>query len=263
MTVSDSDLQRLLYSERFPRSNAYDARWVLANEMGPNALWRTEWLCRNMDLRPGMRVLDMGCGKCLSSVFLAREFGVEVWANDLWIKANDNWQRIREAGLADRIVPIHAEAHSLPYAEEFFDAIVSVDSYIYYGTDDLYLNYFRKFIKPGGQIGIAVPGLMQDFNGPLPEHLKPFWGQDCWSWHTTEWWRRLWDRTGLVDIEVADTMPDGWRHWLQFYKARQVAGERKPNSWDLEVMQADQGKYVALIRLIARRSQPGNMEEDQ
>lgn len=106
-----------------------------------------------------MRVLDMGCGKCLSSVFLARQFGVQVWATDLWIKADDNWQRIREAGLEDRIFPIHAEARSLPYAGGFFDAIVCVDSYIYYGTDDLYLNYFHKFVKPGGQIGIVVPGL--------------------------------------------------------------------------------------------------------
>ena len=35
-------------------------------------------------LEPGMRVLDLGCGKGLSSIFLAKEFGVQVWAADLW-----------------------------------------------------------------------------------------------------------------------------------------------------------------------------------
>jgi SAM-dependent methyltransferase len=255
LSKNDIDLRKLLENENFPLSNKYDPQWILANEMGPNALWLTEWLCRDMDLQPGMRVLDMGCGKCLSSVFLAREFGVQVWANDLWIKATDNWKRIREAGLEDQIFPIHAEAHSLPYAEGFFDAIVCVDSYIYYGTDDTYLAHFVKFVKPGGQIGIVVPGLMRDFNGPVPEHLKPFWGEDCWSWHTLDWWQHLWARTELVDIEVVETMPDGWRHWLQFKKARQAAGVRPPSSWDIEVMRTDQGKYVVLIRIIARRKE--------
>jgi ubiquinone/menaquinone biosynthesis C-methylase UbiE len=41
--------------------------------MGPNPLWLTEWLCELMDLRPGMRVLDLGCGRAPSSIFLAFE----------------------------------------------------------------------------------------------------------------------------------------------------------------------------------------------
>jgi cyclopropane fatty-acyl-phospholipid synthase-like methyltransferase len=46
--------------------------------MGPNVLWLTEFVCEAMDLRAGMRVLDLGCGKALSSIFLAREFAVQV-----------------------------------------------------------------------------------------------------------------------------------------------------------------------------------------
>ena len=42
--------------------------------------------------------LDLGCGKGLSSIFLAREFGVEVWAADLWIKPTENYKRFIEAG---------------------------------------------------------------------------------------------------------------------------------------------------------------------
>ena len=87
----------MLRLERFPLSSKYDPEWVLENEMGPSALWLTEWLCEGMDIRPGMRVLDMGCGKVMSSIFLAKEFGAEVWAIDLWISATDNWRRVREA----------------------------------------------------------------------------------------------------------------------------------------------------------------------
>ena len=251
------DPQNLLVNESFPLSNKYDSEWVLDNEMGPSALWLTEWLCQDLVLQPGMRVLDMGCGRCLSSVFLAREFGVQVWANDLWISASDNWHRIREAGLEDEIFPIHAEARSLPFAHEFFDAIISVDSYFYFGTDDLYLKYCHEFVKPGAQIAIVLPGLMQDLKGPVPEHLESFWEQDCWGWHTPHWWRHLWERTGLVEIEAVGAMPDGWRHWLQFYNARRLSGRRNPDLSDIEALKADQGRYVGFIRMIARRKMTG------
>ena len=261
MNISKERMAELLKTERFPLSAKYDPEWVLKNYMGPNALWLTEWLCEEMEFKPGMRVLDMGCGKSLSSVFLAKEFGVQVWANDLWISANENWQRIREAGLENQIYPIHAEAHELPYAEEFFDAIVCVDSYQYYGTNDLYLNYFRRFVRPGGQIGIVVAGLTQDFNGPVPEHLtrprkdgSAFWVDECWCFHTAEWWRHLWERTGLVDVEVADVQPDGWRFWLQFERACAEAGTLIFPS-DEKTLQADAGRYLALIRIIGRRTE--------
>ena len=42
-----------------------------------------------------MRVLDLGCGVAASSIFLRREFGVQVWATDLWFHASDNVPRIR------------------------------------------------------------------------------------------------------------------------------------------------------------------------
>ena len=57
----------------------------------------TEALFHRVGLRPGMRVLDLGCGRAASSVFLQREFGVQVWATDLWFDASENRQRGGEA----------------------------------------------------------------------------------------------------------------------------------------------------------------------
>ena len=260
MSANKENLAKLLHNDDFPLCAKYDPQWVVQNQMGPNALWLTEWLCRDMNLKPGMRVLDMGCGMGLSSVFLAREFGVQVWANDLWISATDNFKRIRELGLQDKIFPIHAEAHALPYAEEFFDAIVSLDSYQYYGTDDLYLPYFIKFLRPRGQIGIVVAALMQEFDGSVPEHLtRPqkngsiFWTDESWCIQTLNFWKHLWGRTSLVDIELADTLPDGWRHWVQLDKAVQASGTAKFPS-EAETVEADAGRYLGFVRMIARRT---------
>jgi len=62
--------------------------------MGPNALWLTESLGQEMALKSGMRILDMGYGTAMSSIFLAKEYGVQVWTTDLWIQASDNFRRI-------------------------------------------------------------------------------------------------------------------------------------------------------------------------
>lgn len=259
MNADKARMTELLRNGKYPRSAAYDPEWVLNGWMGPNVLWLTEWLAEAMSLQPGMRVLDMGCGKALSSIFLAREYGVQVWANDLWIGASENWQRIGQAGLEDRVFPIHAEAHALPYAEDFFDAIVSIDSYQYYGTDDLYLGSFVKLIKPGGQIGIVVPGLVREFTGPVPEHLtrrqqsgSVFWVDECWCFHTAQWWREHWSRSDEVDVETADLLPDGWKDWLQYEIACNEAGTLIFPS-DEETLTADAGRYIGLVRVVARR----------
>jgi len=261
LSTDTMDWHGLVRDERFPLAAKYDPQWVVENQMGPNVLWLTEWLCEKMDLKPGVRVLDMGCGMAMSSIFLAKEFGVQVWANDLWISAADNWKRIREAGVEDRVFPIHAEAHALPYAGDFFDAIVSLDSYHYYGTDDLYLATFAKLVKPGGQIGIVVPGLMRDFEEEVPEHLTRkqksggvFWAEECWSIHTMQWWRDFWDRSSLVDVELADTLPDGWKLWLRFERAIDAAGANRFPS-DVEVLEADGGRYLGFVRMVARRKE--------
>ena len=238
-----------LNHEDFPLSSKYDPQWVLENEMGPNALWLTESLCNCMELRPGMRVLDLGCGKAMTSIFLAKEYGVQVWATDLWIQATDNWKRIREAGVGDRVFPIHAEARSLPFAEEFFGAIVCVDTYFYYGTDDFYLGYFAKFVRRGGQIGVIHPGLTRDLNGTVPQHLQS-WPFD--GYHTALWWRRHWERTGLVDVELAHALPNGWGLWLRWEEARDAAGATKRGS-DADVIRADSGRYLGFVRMVARR----------
>ncbi len=187
---------------------------------GANSLWLTEWLTTALDLRPGMRVLDLGCGRGASSIFLRREFGVQVWATDLWFDPSERMERIRDAGIDDGVFPIHADARSLPFAVGFFDAIISIDSFFYYGTDDLYLNYLARFVKPGGHIAIAGAGLTQEIDGPVPDHLRAWWTQDVWCLHSAAWWRRHWERTGLVDIELADSLPDGWQFWRDWHPSR-------------------------------------------
>ena len=229
----------------FPRSQKYDLAWVLANQMGPNVLWLTESLTNVMALAPGSRVLDLGCGRALSSIFLAREFGVHVVAADLWISPTENLARIGEAGLEGQVLPIRMEAHQIPFAENYFDAVVSMDAFHYFGTDVHYLEtHLLKHLKPGGRIGIVSPASPIDLPTELPKYMT-----ERYYWmNSAGWWRRHWERTGILTVDLADSMPEGWQSWVQWQEA--VAPD---NHVELDAVKADQGDYLGYVRVTGRR----------
>jgi SAM-dependent methyltransferase len=264
----DDATRRLLTPEGLPRAAAYDLDWQVVNAMGPNPIWLAEHLCQVMELRPGMRVLDLGCGRAASSIFLARELGVQVWAADLWIAPTANRERIDGAGLSDRVFPLHAEAHALPFAHEFFDAIVSLDAYHYFGTDGLYLSTCVRHLRPGGTLGIVVPGTTTELGDDVPAHLAAvFSGSDLATFPTPAWWRRHWARTGLVDVLHADNVPGGavlWLRWAEGCLAYGRASGRWPQGPPqmerevehrriIEMLRADGGRTLGFSRVVARR----------
>lgn len=227
--------------ERFKRSAKYDTDWINDNKMGPNPVWLMEELSGHMKLEKGMKVLDLGCGKAITSIFLAKEFGVQVWATDLWIKPEDNWKRIEEAGVEDLVYPVKAEAHALPYAYGFFDAIVSVDAYHYFGTCDLYLiKYLRKLLKPGCEIGIVVPGLTREFGRGLPEELKGYFEEDMFTFHSADWWKNHWERHSFADVKLASEIEGGKSIWHAVC--------------DQELLDADVNNYLTLVKMVATLS---------
>ncbi|MBN2371726.1 MAG: methyltransferase domain-containing protein [Vicinamibacteria bacterium] len=260
--MNEDEIRRLLQKSEFPRSNRYDPAWLLDGNMGPNPLWLLEWLTEALMIEPGMRVLDLGCGKALTSVFLAREFDARVFAVDWWTDVDDNWRRIRDAGESSRVVPIHVEAHALPFAEDFFDAVISIDAYQYFGTDELYLHYLTRFVRPSGRIGLVMPGLARPFSdGELPRHLsqpqsngKVFWEDECASFHTAEWWKRLCGQCNRIAVDVADMLPEGWRHWRDSEIALERSGKGLFPS-DAEALDADSGRYIGFVRVVATRNE--------
>ena len=174
---------------------------------------------------------------------------MEVWATDLWFNASENLLRIRDAMVDEGVFPIHADARSLPFAAEFFDAVVSIHSFIYYGTDDFYLNYLARFVKLGGQVGIAGAGLVQEVEGALPEHLRNWWTPELWSLHSAAWLRNHWQRTGLIDVTSAETMADGWQLWLDWHKV--IAPD---NVVEIEALESDRGSHLGYCRVVGTRT---------
>ena len=251
---SQGDLRELLHRPQHPRSAQYDPEWQLQSMMGPDVLWQTEALCQVLPLEPGMRVLDLACGRVASPIFLVREFDVSDWAVDTLVSATSNGKRVEEAGLGDRIIPLRADARSLPVPKHYFDAVVCVGGYEYFGTDSLHLRDLVKFVRPGGRIGITLPGLTEELSA-LPADLAPTLRLAFEGLHSPAWWRRHWERGRHVQVEVADLIPEGWRDWADWYDLcidRGIAEPPRMFRDESETVRRDVGNRFGLVRAVAR-----------
>lgn len=185
--------------------------------MGPHPLWQLEDLLPELRLRQGQRVLDLGCGKGATSVFLTREADVDVTAVDLWTPEAELQVVVDAAGVADRVTVRQADARDLPFADERFDAVVSIDAFEYFGTDVQFLPGLLRVLRPGGRIGISTPALRVDpYESPPPFAVTGLVGWEAAAWHAPEWWRRHWELSGLV-TDVTARMQDGSRgDWIRW-----------------------------------------------
>jgi cyclopropane fatty-acyl-phospholipid synthase-like methyltransferase len=236
----------------FPRTERYDRAWVLRNSLGENALAQAEELSRSIPFGPDSRVLDLGCGNAITSIFLAREFGAQVWAVDENMSPSENLARIREAGCESRVIPLRANARELPFADDSFDAVVAIDSYYYFGANERFLPYLLRFVRDGGYVGIADVGFAREIpsSREAPEFLRASFAAH-WSFvHTIEWWKAQWQKTGLIEVVSAGALPQS-RALLLDYARERLASNRMD-----EIARAaalDTGEWLLLFSMVARK----------
>jgi hypothetical protein len=95
--------------------------------------------------------------------------------------------------------------------------------------------------------------LIEEFDPEdLPEHLKPYWEWEFNTFHSPAWWRRHWERSGVLEVVHADTLPDGWKQWLHWNEVREKAGFLADEK-EMQMLRADAGRTLGFTRLVARR----------
>ncbi len=250
-------MQLDLHHAAYPRASAYDPRWLLSLNMGPNPLWLLEDLLRDVHLRSSMRVLDLGCGRGATSVFLAREFGVQVWAVDLWIGSALREKVFRDADVADMVHVVDADVRSLPFGDGFFDVIISIDAWEYFGTDDHLLPKLLRVLRVGGQVGVATPAMRRDPRelDAIPDHIRGVAGWEALTWHSAGWWEQQWRLGGLVTAIEARLQPDGWSEWLRWERAVLASGEAGGQP-SIDMLEADGGELLTFAIVSATKLQP-------
>ena len=215
----------------FPKADTFPQSTMCERSMGPNPLKLCEELLGYAHIPAGSVVLDLGSGAGLTSALMAREFGLTVYAADLWSDPSDNMRFFEKCGLTNRqAVPLKADATALPFASGFFDAVVSVDSYNYFGRDPSYLGeHLLPLVKQGGELLFAIPGMVRDCHDDSPACLLASWTPEQLDYiHDMDWWRVNFARTRGAEIvgmrEMACTR-EAWADWIECDN-KYAAGDR-------------------------------------
>lgn len=138
-------------------------QWAAAGEgpkMEQHHLDITEKTLRLMDLRPGERVLDLGCGSGWATRMLARLVGEgpEGFGQVIGLDVADEMVRQARAESRDfeNIMYVHGSASQIPWEENFFDKVLSVESFYYYPDQDRALNELFRVMAPRGRMFILI-----------------------------------------------------------------------------------------------------------
>jgi cyclopropane-fatty-acyl-phospholipid synthase len=205
---------------------------------------KLELICRKLELEPGMRMLDIGCGWGSLAIHAAREHGASVWGITLSDpQAQLARQRVEEEGLGGRV-----EIRVMDYRdlrEERFDAIASIGMVEHVGVAqiDEYAQRIAQALEPGGRVlnhgitrvpfesgGAHVSG---DFSN---RYVFPD-GELLNVWRMAQ----AFERAGLEILNVENLHTDyaeTLRHWTERFdqhieQAEALAGTERMRVWRL------------------------------
>ena len=214
---------RTVNREDYPELESYSHDEIYDGHSGPGGLYLAAKMARTMDLKNGDIVLDLGCGKGATSMFLAKWFGVSVVAVDLWTSASDLNDKFSLGGYRDSILPMNMNiTKALPFAESYFDAIFCMNSFSFYGGNVDFLQHLLKHLRPGRRLCVGSECFNEEFT-PQEAASPPkvfawefpsggnVWDGDFSKQHSPQWWADLFTDSGLLEVlqcwELEDSGP--------------------------------------------------------
>lgn len=233
------------------RSQKYNTIELQTKIMGPNPIKLEEELLLDCKVSRGSVVCDLGSGQGLTSVFLVKEYGFTVYATDLWSDPVENQKFFNKMGLSNQqIIPVKADATNLPFEKEFFDAIISTDSYNYFGRDPEFLDKkLLPYVKHGGYIYIALPGMKKDCHNDLPSELLLSWTPEQLDYmHDLTYWKNIISfckGAKVISISEMESNEEVWNDWLKQENPYAIS--------DRKAMNAGGGKYLNFISIVLQK----------
>ena len=150
----------------------------------------------------------------------------------------------------EEIIPVKADATDLRFDKNFFDAVISTDSYNYFGRDEKYLDEkLLPFVKKGGYIYITVPGMKRDCHNDIHEELLLSWNKEQLDYiHDIYYWKNIVSKSNdseIVSIYEMEGNEECWNDWIK------CDNEYSRN--DKKAIEAGALKYLNFIAIILRK----------
>lgn len=207
--------------------------------MGPSCVRILEELFNKfpLQLTPDDQILDLGCGTGLTSLIIAMETGAKVYANDLWVSAEENKERFTKWGIHEQMTPVCEDATDLHFEKKQFAALISVDAYHYFaGQQGFFQKKILPFIQDNGVVLIGIPGLKEEYKSRADELLSDWLGDEAYMFKTSMQWKEIIgvdERIKTVETWEMDCFHEAWEDWL---------------SMDHEFAQGDKQYFETIIK---------------
>ena len=150
-TISTDEKMRREFNEW-----AEDGR---GEEMENHHISITQQTLALMDLKPGERVLDLGCGAGWASRLLARAVSsTDKPGQVIGLDVSDEMIRRARAASSnyENLMFVVGSAQQIPWEENFFDKVLSVESFYYYGDQEGALDELFRVLAPKGELFILI-----------------------------------------------------------------------------------------------------------
>ncbi|MGH2865275.1 MAG: class I SAM-dependent methyltransferase [Solirubrobacteraceae bacterium] len=226
---------------------------------------KLDLVARKLELKPGMSVLDVGCGWGAFAIHAARECGVHVTGITLSEpQAAMARERVEQAGLTDRVEIRVQDYRRLAHSS--YDAIASIGMSEHVGEKqiDVYAETLFDLLKPGGTLLNHAIAALDPGATPLEDLFSTRYvfpdGEPLPLSRVQLSLERAGFRTQHVEgfrEDYAETL----RHWArrldeQIDRAQELAGMERTRVWRLYLRASGHGftaGITAVYQVCARR----------
>ncbi|HWD49258.1 MAG TPA: cyclopropane-fatty-acyl-phospholipid synthase family protein [Rhizomicrobium sp.] len=152
------DLGNAFYSQWLDPTMTYSSAVFDTPDMSLEAAQRNKWrkLAELLELKPGMRVLEIGCGWGGFAMFAAREYGCHVTG----ITLSKEQHAFASKAIAEAQLSHLIDIEIIDYRDVrgTFDRIASIEMFEAVGEEHwpAYFGVVRERLKPGGAAGLQI-----------------------------------------------------------------------------------------------------------
>src|SRR5271168_4732500 len=216
---------------------------------GPGSFEMALPLIEAVGIKSGMRVLEVGGGSGQIAIALAKQWNVTVFTLEPWRGGNEIQAGAAVAGVWDRVIALGTRAQNLRFADETFDAVISIGSFEMIGEErPQALAQMVRVAKRGARVGVAEPMCLPI---PIPPDLREldrarFTDGRGFEYHfrSVDWTAELFERAGLAVVERR-YFPEANRWWREFSE-RVSEAERA-------LIDADSGRWGTLGMVVGEK----------
>lgn len=175
-------------------------------------------------MEPGIKVLDVSCGRGTHAIYYVQTFGVTVTGVDLsGVMLATALANVSAAGVSDKVRLLQEDSQKMSLADDSFDVVINECAVGIPDDSQAVLNEMVRVTKPGGRIAIHESTWRASLSQDEKDDLSERYGTTPME---LEEWVAMLERAGVTDLGWEF---DEWSSPEMFWKIRKDRDVKGPD----------------------------------